>query len=270
MNEVTPRFGIAYFGCHDPRHIARDLREIARDFQWVCLPVTESDLRYSAGTIAQIVAAAHRVGLGVWCCPWGVAGLFGGEAISALAHLCPRTPAVQDALERWVRVVAGAGADAVLWDEPHGRCCDVWPIVGRLVALATERGLLNALCLAPERAWPSADVLGGVASIGVDPYWLPDHRQDRVDYATQWVERAEALARAVGATTHVWVQCFRVGASAEPEVGEMLEWAVRRGVPDVAIWGYRGCAVMSGLTCERPQRLWRRVTATARRLRAVP
>jgi len=267
---MPPRFGVAYFGCHDPRHIARDLREIARHFEWVCLPVTESDLRYSPGSIAQLVAAAHRVELRVWCCPWGVAGLFGGEAISAVAHLCPQTQAVQDVLEQWVAVVAEAGADVVLWDEPQGRCCEVWPIVRRLLGVASGRGLSNALCLAPERDWPSADVLGGVASMGVDPYWLPDHRHDRLSYATHWVEQAESLARAVGATMHVWVQGFRVGADAEPEVGEMLEWAARRGVPDVGIWGYRGCAVMSGLACERPTRLWRRVTATIRGLRAAP
>jgi hypothetical protein len=62
---MRSRYGVAYFGCHDPRPTALDLTEIAQHFQWVCLPITETDIRYSADTVAQLVAAALDAGLEV-------------------------------------------------------------------------------------------------------------------------------------------------------------------------------------------------------------
>jgi hypothetical protein len=119
---MRSRYGVAYFGCHDPRHTALDFAEIAQHFQWVCLPITETDIRYSADTVAQLLAAAHDAGLEVWCSPWAVGGLFGGEAVSAVENFCPRSEPVQAVLDRWLAVVATAGADVVMWDEPRGRC----------------------------------------------------------------------------------------------------------------------------------------------------
>ena len=88
--------------------------------------------------------------------------------------------------------------------------------------------------------------------LGVDPYWIPHHRAHRRAFAAYWVQRAAALAETVEASLHVWIQGFRVSADAEPEVAEMLAWAAEQRIPEIAIWGYRGCASMSVLACERP------------------
>jgi hypothetical protein len=175
-------------------------------------------------------------------------------------NLCPRSEPVQAVLDRWLAVVATAGADVVMWDEPRGRCCDVWPLLTALLEDARTRSLENAVCLAPDHRWPTANVLRGVTRLGVDPYWIPHHRADRREFAAYWLQRAAALAETVEASLHVWIQGFRVSADAEVEVAEMLAWAAERRIPEIAIWGYRGCASMSVLACERPIELWQTVT----------
>jgi hypothetical protein len=131
------RFGVSYFGVRDPRHVARDLAEIAGSgFRGITHTFSEHDLRYHLGDVARIVEATKARGLEADLDPWGVAGLFGGEAYSELAlretgcrqidaegrsvpACCPNAPETGALLERWARAAAGTGADALFWDEPH-------------------------------------------------------------------------------------------------------------------------------------------------------
>ncbi len=87
--------------------------------------------------MATCVEQAHERGLSVWIDPWGVGGIFGGEAFSeqgawaveaqqrrrdgrALPLLCPTSDTVRDYLRRWTMTVAEVlRADAIFWDEPH-------------------------------------------------------------------------------------------------------------------------------------------------------
>jgi hypothetical protein len=72
----------------------------------------------------------------VWIDPWGVGGVFGGEAFSdaALHHpdwrqvaadgdklpaCCPSNPGFQGFMREWTDAALESGADAVFWDEPH-------------------------------------------------------------------------------------------------------------------------------------------------------
>jgi hypothetical protein len=131
------RFGVSYFGVRDPRHAARDLDEIAAaGFASVTHTFSEHDLRYHAGDVARLVEMTRLRGLDADLDPWGVAGLFGGEAYSELAlretscrqidadghsvpACCPNAPETAELLERWARAATATGADALFWDEPH-------------------------------------------------------------------------------------------------------------------------------------------------------
>ena len=77
------RTGVSYFGVRIPRHVRRDLEDIAaRGYTAVLHTFSENDLAYYRGTMAEIVAASHELGLEVQMCPWGVGRTFGGEAES--------------------------------------------------------------------------------------------------------------------------------------------------------------------------------------------
>jgi hypothetical protein len=131
--------GAAYFGNRIPRHVAEDMSDLAeRGFTGVLHTFSENDLAYYPGTIRRIVEISREAGLEVQLSPWGVGGIFGGEAETAftarhpeaaqvlstgrpLAAACPNQPAFRDFVRGWAEAAVATGAERVFWDEPH------WP-----------------------------------------------------------------------------------------------------------------------------------------------
>jgi N-acetylmuramic acid 6-phosphate etherase len=134
---TVARAGCSYFGVRIPRHVRRDLEDIAaRGYTAVLHTFSENDLAYYRGTMAEIVAASHEVGLEVQMCPWGVGRTFGGEAESRWVTLhpeacqvlddgrqvatgCLNQPAYRAFCKEWADAALEAGTDYVFWDEPH-------------------------------------------------------------------------------------------------------------------------------------------------------
>jgi N-acetylmuramic acid 6-phosphate etherase len=131
------RAGVSYFGVRILRHVRRDLEDIAaRGYTAVLHTFSENDLAYYRGTMAEIVAASHDVGLEVQMCPWGLGRTFGGEAESRwvtmhpedcqvlddgrrVATGCLNQPAYRAFCKKWADAALEAGTDYVFWDEPH-------------------------------------------------------------------------------------------------------------------------------------------------------
>jgi len=131
------RAGVSYFGVRILRHVRRDLQDIAaRGYTSVLHTFSENDLAYYRGTMAEIVAASHEVGLEVQMCPWGLGRTFGGEAESRWVTMHPEACQVLDDGRRvatgclnhpsyrafckdWADAALDAGTDYVFWDEPH-------------------------------------------------------------------------------------------------------------------------------------------------------
>jgi len=131
------RAGVSYFGVRILRHVRRDLEDIAaRGYTSVLHTFSENDLAYYRGTMADIVAASHDVGLEVQMCPWGLGRTFGGEAESRwvtmhpdacqvlddgrrVATGCLNQPAYRAFCKEWADAAIEAGTDYVFWDEPH-------------------------------------------------------------------------------------------------------------------------------------------------------
>jgi len=134
---MTARAGCSYFGVRILRHVRRDLEDIAaRGYTDVLHTFSENDLAYYRGTMADIVAASHDVGLAVQMAPWGLGRTFGGEAESRFVTMRPESCQVLDDGRRvatgclndevyraycreWADAAIEAGADRVFWDEPH-------------------------------------------------------------------------------------------------------------------------------------------------------
>jgi N-acetylmuramic acid 6-phosphate etherase len=129
--------GCSYFGVRIPRHVARDMEDLARrGFTGVLHTFSENDLAYYRGTMAEIARSSHELGLEVQMNPWGVGRTFGGEAESRFVTMRPDACQVLDDGRRvaagclnnetyrayckeWAEAALEAGADLVFWDEPH-------------------------------------------------------------------------------------------------------------------------------------------------------
>jgi hypothetical protein len=129
--------GVAYFGNRMLRHVEADLEDIAaHDCTYVVHTFSEEDQLYYTGTMKAVVRATQNLGMQAWIDPWGVGGLFAGEALSLYAArfpnhqqvlstgapvpaVCPNWPEFRAWLRTWVDAALEIGADVLLWDEPH-------------------------------------------------------------------------------------------------------------------------------------------------------
>jgi hypothetical protein len=147
----TPRRGAAYFGNRMPRHVARDMEELAgAGFTGVLHTLSENDLLFYRQTMAEIVRLSQRAGLEVQVNPWALGHVFGGEAESrfGLRHPeacqvlsdgrtttagCPNHPLFRAFVREWAGAAVETGADHVFLDEPHwinpALLDDRWPHV---------------------------------------------------------------------------------------------------------------------------------------------
>ena len=160
------RAGVSYFGVRILRHVRRDLEDIrARGYSAVLHTFSENDLAYYRGTMAEIVAASHDVGLEVQMCPWGLGRTFGGEAESRwvtfhpeacqvlddgrrVATGCLNQPAYRAFCKEWADATIEAGTDYVFWDEPH------WTVPEHVGVADAERwACVCRKCAASYRAW---------------------------------------------------------------------------------------------------------------------
>ena len=167
--------GVAYFGSRMLRHVTDDMYRIADlGFTDVLHTFSEDDLRHYEKQMHRIVEVSHQAGLRVTLAPFGVAGMFGGEASTYLlaehpevrqvdpvagpvAAGCPMNQRVRDYLLGWLTAAAATGAERIFWDEPHwgfpisrNRACVCRACLGHSwtdLAQRPEEGLLDLLTM---------------------------------------------------------------------------------------------------------------------------
>ena len=128
--------GVAYFEGRAPKHVVADLDDmVASGVSYVVHCFSEFDQRFSADTMAWIMAETKKRGMGAWIDPWGVGEVFGGEPHSRFGALhpearqiasdgrattvgCPNQPAFRTFVREWINVAAEVGGETVFWDEP--------------------------------------------------------------------------------------------------------------------------------------------------------
>jgi N-acetylmuramic acid 6-phosphate etherase len=136
MTNDAARAGCSYFGVRIPRHVRRDMADLAaRGYTGVLHTFSENDFAYYRDTMAEIVEISHAAGLSVLASPWGLGRTFGGEAESRwvafdpeecqvlddgrrVAAACLNSPAYRNFCKEWADWVLECGVDSVFWDEP--------------------------------------------------------------------------------------------------------------------------------------------------------
>jgi hypothetical protein len=128
--------GVSYFGNRFPGHAHRDLVVISQCCDYVVHTLSEADLHYHKAALGRIFQESRKLGLEVWADPWGLGGVFGGEALSKFLTdhpehwqrysdgrpapaACLNSRRFRDYVKEWVDTAASLGAQVIFWDEPH-------------------------------------------------------------------------------------------------------------------------------------------------------
>ncbi|MBX3727858.1 MAG: hypothetical protein KF858_01635 [Candidatus Sumerlaeia bacterium] len=129
--------GCSYFGNRIPRHVATDMKRLAREgFNLICHTYSENDMLFYHSTMKEIVRISKEEGMEVYAGPWGVGKVFGGEAFSNFVccnldctqtlsdgkpagMACPMNPRFRTFMTEWIESALGIGAETLFWDEPH-------------------------------------------------------------------------------------------------------------------------------------------------------
>jgi len=129
--------GISYFANRWSHHFKQDIDDIvSHACTFIVHTFSENDFLYARGTMKKFFYTTREAGLGCWADPWGLMGLFGGEALSAfvprnqdscqvlnngkiLPAACPSAEETRTEMKTWIDAALEAGADTILWDEPH-------------------------------------------------------------------------------------------------------------------------------------------------------
>lgn len=131
------RYGVSYFGNRILKHVEKDMKELKEiGFKVIVHTFSENDHKYYSKTMGNIVKLTKNLGMEVWIDPWGVGGVFGGEAFSnflienpsewqitntgkIVGSACFNSTKFREYMKRWIESAAETGANAVFWDEPH-------------------------------------------------------------------------------------------------------------------------------------------------------
>jgi hypothetical protein len=129
--------GVSYFGNRIPRHVKEDMHDIlSHHCNFVVHTFSENDLQFYQETIREIVTSCHGAGLEVYLDPWGVGGIFGGEAYTAFVArnpdarqvrqdgafapvACPNHPKLRAFIKDWIQAAVSMNPQVIFWDEPH-------------------------------------------------------------------------------------------------------------------------------------------------------
>lgn len=236
------RAGVSYFGNRTLSHVKTDLEDIKTSgFDYVVHCFTESDMLWGLETMREIVRMSHEIGLEVHLDPWGVAGVFGGEALSkfvtwnaeanqvladgtSIGASCLNHPKLHRFLEEWIDAAVDIGGGVLFFDEPHWYPGDVW-FIGKVVGPLSERWSCRcATCLALFRQTYGYDM---------PLQRTPEVQTFRADAVLQLTTSLIGYAKGKGATTDL---CLLPHGITFDLVG-VEDWEPFGAIPGLDIFG---------------------------------
>jgi hypothetical protein len=247
---------IAYPAHNDPDDFRRHhLPEMVdRNFDTVLFPISEQTWQYNLANITEMRETAERKGLDTWAGPWGLCGMFGGEAISTYR---PGTPEADLFFELWKADIIASGFRTVFLDEPRLDCDPgvlfAWYVRQRETVMP-EITLTTSLADDTFAEMDDEQIKDlPVDSVGLSCYhWTTDV----VKVVTRTLEWTNRLVTLRPHDNHVWVQGFDLpqGATWIPELVNAL--AVGVGVRDFGFWSFRGTRCVSVKTAADWEQVW--------------
>lgn len=128
--------GVSYYGNIFLNHFKRDLKKIVSFCDFIVFTFSEEDLKFHKNSFKRIIDVTKKENIEIWIDPWGVGGVFGGEAFSEfliynrnslqilssgieIPMACLNNPSFLNYFQKWIDKAAEFNPDYIFFDEPH-------------------------------------------------------------------------------------------------------------------------------------------------------
>lgn len=249
---------ISYFGNLYLHHFKKDVEEIKdRGFDTIIFCVTHTDLLYSLENIREMKEYAESEGLKTVAGPWGLAGIFGGEAISLVNAERDGLAETKFLVFEWIQKMIEIGFKNIFLDEPHlGGKDENIDFIKTTIRLFDLYELNFILCLSDDRfdAMTDEEIKGmPVRVFGVSNYFW-HNRWEEIEQKS--IDRIERLTR-LRHDNLIFIQGFDLPKNRNLLPFLILKICKEKQVKHIGFWGFRCAEATSSKRPDDHQLIWK-------------
>jgi hypothetical protein len=222
---------------------------IDHGFDTILFCVPEAIMKWNLGNIRAMKEFAERSGLITMADPWGIGGLFAGEAINSINYKRDGLETALHLYEKWLLAVGAIGFKSIFIDEPkeiNSRFFD-------------NKHFDFYVCLADDKFDFYTDTIIKTLpfkSVGLSAYFWTDDKEKIALRCNIWFER---LTRLRPYDCHVWIQGFHLDDGREWIPQFVYEQARKYNISDFGFWGFRSCEAISSIRPKNYINTWNNI-----------
>lgn len=222
----------------------------SKGFTHILFCIPEHVMLWSMDNIKAMKQHAEREGLKTIANPWGLAGIFGGEALSSVNYIDEGSKALK-LFDTWARVVREAGFSTIMLDEPKGYFDFL---------IAHVSGFFKVIIVfSDDIFWNVSDQLIqslAVQSVGVSCYhWIDD--KEKVKLRTGNI--CQRLTDLRPLDNHLWIQGFDLPKKREWIPALVKSTAEEYGINDFGYWSFRASEATSEKRPDNYEKVWNEI-----------
>lgn len=247
---------VSYFGNLYLDHFKRDCKEIRKHgFDTILFCISENDLRWNMENIRAMKEYAESRGFKTLAGPWGLAGIFGGEAVSTVCYERDGLRKVMMLFQQWITNVMDIGFHTIFLDEPHLGNKTIEFV--RKVCSKYDSLLDIFVCFCDanfERLTDEQIRTLPASNIGLSAYFWTDNDEKIKTVLTRWLTR---LIKLRPSDNHIWIQGFDLPEGREhvPTMVYNVAWDL--GIRNFGFWGYKSAEATSAKRAYNYKLVWK-------------
>ena len=250
---------VSYFGNLYLDHFKRDCKEIkAHGFDTILFCITENDIRWNAGNIKAMKEYAESQNFKTLAGPWGLAGIFGGEAVSSISYERDGVKKVMELFDQWIKTVIAIGFDTVFLDEPHAGNKTL-EFIKRIYK--KYESLINfyvCFCDAKFVSLKDEDIKElPVKNVGLSAYFWTNDDEKIKCVLTNWLTR---LIKLRPIDNHIWIQGFDLPEGREHVPAMVYNIAWDLGIRNFGFWGFKSAEATSAKRAANYKLVWKQTS----------
>jgi hypothetical protein len=247
---------VSYFGNVYLDHFKKDCKEIKKHgFDTILFCIPENDIRWNTDNIKAMKDYAESQNFKTLAGPWGLGGIFGGEAISTVCYERDGLEKVLALFDEWVSAVISMGFKTIFLDEPHVGDKTIGFVEKVYEKYQNIIDFYVCFCDAKFESLKDSSIQNlPVRNVGLSAYfWTNDDEKIR-QVLTRWLKRLMSLRPA---DNHIWIQGFDLPEGREhvPTMVYNIAWDM--GIRNFGFWGFKSAEATSAKRAANYKLVWK-------------